>query len=424
VLLILGNEGGLKQRVLDVATRIGSVVPGVLAVVAMLWLVDFDLDRYLNSASEETLLPLFSQAGHSTPYGALSADHLIEFASEMLLVFLPTIIVLPFVTRAFLRSRSSLFLLSAAIPAWITTFMGFTVIGAFRDWDALAFPSLVTTVWAGLALVRCCDAARIRQVCCVVVAVAGVNTALWVTVNADPERSTRRYEEALRLSNLSSRARAFGWETIGRYYTDNRQLGRASLSYAYAMEIDPNHPRYPSSRGVVLMQVGDYEGAVANFRHSIALDDGRFEARLNLGLALLQLEDTEGAVDAIRRAWELRPELARIPFALGVAYYAGKDYEQAIVAYESAIRLQPDHVTAHLNLGQLYGLVGDDRKKRDSFEKVLEMQIDHPQRDEIQEWLMWWKSRNRDVPLDTPRLRSGQAQRPMVAPTRDESESR
>ena len=396
VFVILGAEGDLGRRVRNAIRGLGAVVPGVLIVSVMLWLADFDLATYLNRATGETLLPLFTEGDHSIPYGAISVAHLTEFVSEMLLVYLPTLIVLPFVTKTYVRSGASLFLLSAAIPAGIATFVGFTVIGAFRDWDALAFPALFTTVWAGLGLIQCCDRQRIRQVCCVVVAVAGVNTILWVTVNADPKRSTRRFEEALTYSHLSPRARAFGWETIGAYYMDTGEMGRASLSYEYAMESDPKHPRYPSLLGFILMQVGNYKGAAENFRRSITLDDTRYEAPLNLGLALVQLNDPEAAVEAIQRALELRPDFARISFALGVAYYAGKDYDQAITAYENAVRLQPRLVTAHLNLGQLYGLVGDNLKKRERFERVLALKPDHPQREEIREWLRW-RSRIEDV---------------------------
>jgi len=389
---ILGIEGGPKKWVSN-AFRLGAVMPGVLALGAVLWFVDFDFNTYLSRVSGETLLPLFASADHSIPYGAISVGHLTEFTNEMLLVFLPTMIALPFLQWTFVRSGPSVFLLSAALPAWVTTFLGFTVIGAFRDWDALAFPSVITTVWAVVGLVQCCNGGRIRHICCVVVAVAGVNTGLWVTVNADSERSTRRFEDSLRHSNLSTRARAYGWETLGGYYFDVNELDRASLSYGNAIENDPRHPRYPISLGIIQMQVGDYEGAAENFRKSTILDKNRYEASLNLGLALLQLNNPGAAVDAIGRAREIRPDVAGIPFALGMAYTDLKDYNQAIAAYEATITLQPDYVPAYLNLGHIHGIEGDNQKKRDRFEKVLALQPDHPAASSIRDWLDWYQRR-------------------------------
>jgi cytochrome c-type biogenesis protein CcmH/NrfG len=394
LLLILGGDGDLRRRTRNVLSRLGSVVPTVLAGASVLWFVGFDVDVYLTHAGAETLLPLFAPADHSIPYGALSTKHLVEFASEILLVFLPTLMALPFLTRSFVRSRVSLFLLSAAVPAWVTTFFGYTVIGAFRDWDALAFPALFTTIWAGLGILHSSDVARVRQICCVIVVVAGVNTLLWITVNADTHRSTRRFEDALEYSHLSTRARSYGWETLGGYYLEVNALGPASISYQNAIENDPRHPRYPTALGFILMQVGDYAGAARNFRRSTSLDPDRYEAWLNLGLALIQTKEGGAAVEAMRRAAEIRPDIARIPFALGVAYYALEDYKQAIIAYEQATALQSDYVSAYFNLAQLHGLVGDNHKKRDSFVRVLTLQPDHHAAPSIREWLVWYKGQS------------------------------
>lgn len=389
-IFLLAPHGSIRDRVQSLSSNALACLPGLLVFALLLWLTDFKFGVYESRASEETFLPLTGGTTHAIPYTAFSLAHLVELTNELLLVYLPILLLLPFVTRAWCKTEMTQFLLVAAVPALLTTFFGFTVIGAFRDWDALAFPALLFALWAGTGLVSTMNSARLRSVVVVVTATAGVHLVLWISVNADEVRATRRFEDNLEYSNLSPRARSFGWETIGAHYLEQSDLGKATLAYERAIEHAPNHPRYPSQLGFVLMQVGDYVGAAEQFRRAIRLDDQRFEPHLNLGMALLKLDEAAGAVNAIRKAWSLQPDRAQIPFALGVAYYALEDYEKAIGACLAVLRIDPDHVDAHMQLAQLYGLISDHARQRDHFERVLVLNPNHPQKDEIQAWLAWY----------------------------------
>jgi Tfp pilus assembly protein PilF len=389
MLLLLVLSGRQQGRL--VATVLTGGLAFMAVLTGLLWLVDFDLATHMRHTAKETLLPLLSDEDHSVPYGALSLDHLVEFANQILLVYTPTLVALPFVSRNFLRTRISVFLLAAALPGLASTFFGFTVIGAFRDWDALSFPAVFTTIWAALALSESVEWGRLRHLCCVAVTVCAVQSSLWISVNADTDRSTNRFEDGLRYSNLSPRATAFGWETIGAHYLDAGDLGRASLSYERAIESDPRHPRYPNLLGFILMQAGDYSGAADQFELAERLDPERYEAPMNLGLSMIKIGKASEAVDAILRARDLRPDLARIRFALGVAYYANGDYRKAIDAYQAVLRIEPNLVVAHLNLGQIYGQVDEPAAKQHHFERVLEMEPQHLQADEISSWLEWYR---------------------------------
>tara|TARA_A100001037_G_scaffold305675_1_gene346749 strand:+ start:473 stop:2395 length:1923 start_codon:yes stop_codon:yes gene_type:complete len=363
-------------------------LPGLALAAGALWLTGFRLDTYFSHTANETLLPLWSEGDHSIPYGALSVPHAVEFLNQCLLVYLPSLLVIPFASRSFVQSERSIFLLTAVVPAFVVTFFGFTVIGAFRDWDALAFPGLFTTFWAGLAMSNSED--RIRPAAIVVLTVAAVNTLLWVNVNANPERATQRFEDGLNLSALSPRARSFGWETLGAYYSKLGDMGQASRAYERASQSDPKHPRYPNLLGFAQMQRGAYADAVVSFRRATDLDPSRYDAHLNLGLSLLQIGDPAGALEAIGRARVLRPDLGRIHFALGVAQYGANNPRGAIEAYLRCLEIEPDNVTAHLNVSHLYGELTENDKKRIHLERVLTLAPHHPQRDEIGSWLAWY----------------------------------
>jgi Tfp pilus assembly protein PilF len=391
-LFVLAPSGSLQERATRCAKAFRQCLPGLVVFFLLMWATDFDPAEYQARAAGETFLPVSGPATHSVPYTVFSSSHLIEFLNEQLLVFLPVLLLLTFANRSFFATSTSQFLLAAGIPAWVTTFFGFTVIGAFRDWDALAFPALFLTLWSAMGVVRSYDGFRRRSIVLVVVATAAVHAVLWVSVNAVSHRATARFEHALEFSHLSDRARSFGWETVGVHYADSGDMENASRSYVNASHADPKHPRYPSLLGFTLMQMGDYEGAAHQFRLSISLDEERYATHLNLGMALLKLDEAEAAVNAIRKAWVLAPERSQIPFALGVAYYAQSEYRKSIGSYLAVLRMDPDHVSAHMNLAQLYGLVSDNSRKQQHFERVLSLDPSHPQRGEIEDWLGWYSN--------------------------------
>jgi len=390
--LLITPEGNLSTRARTAISNAWVLLPGAFLFVGLLQLAGFDLGDYRARASGETFLPMLGSTTHSIPYPALSVSHLIEFVNEQLLVFLPSLLLLPFVDRTFLRSRESLFLLSAAIPAWVVTFFGFTVIGAFRDWDALAFPALLTTLWAGIGVVRNSDRLRVQSVFRTAGMAAAIPLVLWLGINVDPVRATTRFEDALSHSRLSARARSFGWETLGAYFDSVSDREGAIRSYENAIVHDPRHPRYPNLLGYVLMQNGAFDSAADNFRAAITLDPERYQAHLNLGLSLVQLGRFDAAIAALQVAQDLRGDLAKIPFALGVAFYAKGAYESAADAYASAVELDPLLVDAQLNLGKLYGLMGRNTLQYRQLEIVLEIQPQHSEAVSLREWMVWFEA--------------------------------
>jgi Tfp pilus assembly protein PilF len=391
--LLMADSGDLPTRARQLVRNIWTVIPGVLLFLFLMWVSDFSLTEYRSHTAGEIFLPLLGSPTHSVPYSALSIDHLVAFLNQELLVFMPAICLIPFVEKRFFRSGESTFLLLAGGTACFATFFGFTLIGAFRDWDALSFPALFVVVWASFGLIKCYDKKQIRQISLVVAVTAGVHVVLWILINADSARAVSRFEDGLRHSQLSIRARAYGWETLGSYYASIQDSEQAVRSYREATRADPGNARYPNLLGVALMRAGDYGGALRHFERSVALDDNRYEAILNLGLCLVELRRFDESIEILKQARDICPDLSKISFALGIAYHGKKAYPESISAYERALEIDPSNVDSRLNLAELYGEIGDNRRKHDQLVIVLSINPHPAVSQSIRDWLAWYKAR-------------------------------
>jgi tetratricopeptide (TPR) repeat protein len=95
----------------------------------------------------------------------------------------------------------------------------------------------------------------------------------------------------------------------------------------------------------------DYEGAIAEFRKAVALDQKHAMAHFNLGNPLLHKGDLDGAIAEYRKAIALDPTIALAHYNLGSALYRQDKLDEAIACYRKAIELDPKDAMAHDGLG-------------------------------------------------------------------------
>lgn len=104
---------------------------------------------------------------------------------------------------------------------------------------------------------------------------------------------------------------------------DERYLARAEELYAQASAQDSTLARAWVGRGDVAMMQDEPQDAIRFFRRALRVQDGSFDAHVNLGLTLLEDEETiEEAAEEFRRALEIEPT---DPRALG--YFAWSQIE-------------------------------------------------------------------------------------------------
>jgi tetratricopeptide (TPR) repeat protein len=105
-----------------------------------------------------------------------------------------------------------------------------------------------------------------------------------------------------------------------------------------------------NSSGAKLVEQGQWDAAIAEFRKAIALDAKYFPPRLNLAYAYEKASRIEEAIDAYRGAIDAQPESFFAHNNLGVLYDKKGLYDSAIAEFKKAIELDPGNSMARKNL--------------------------------------------------------------------------
>ena len=88
---------------------------------------------------------------------------------------------------------------------------------------------------------------------------------------------------------------------------------------------------------------------------SVAAPQEGAVTHLDRGNALLDQGDLDGAIAEYREALRLKPDYANVHNNLGVALKGKGGLDGAIAEYREALRLKPDYADAHMNLGVAQG---------------------------------------------------------------------
>jgi len=140
-----------------------------------------------------------------------------------------------------------------------------------------------------------------------------------------------------------------------RGLTQARQ-GQSSLalsSLQEAVALDPGAALYHDSLGLLLLDFGRVDQAIAELNTSVELDPNRGDTLFHLGTALAEARRWEDAVAAYRKAI-LQPTLTVLDLAhqnLGLAFFNLKRYREAEDALRYALSLDPQLQAAYYNLG-------------------------------------------------------------------------
>ncbi len=325
-------------------------------VLILFTLIDFDLFVYLKTAKGSHLLPLFTDPGFMHPYRFISPSHLLDLFNHYLLVAPSALMVLCLLKRG----ESSpdpvrTFLLAAALFPILFTLLANPGIGAFRDWDAFAYPALPLTLWAVLALIgRVRERIRLMHIGFLICVASALHSLLWIGLNASPTSAEARFADLLGRCRLSAQARSYGWETLGDYYRSQNQNKQAAGAYQQALAASPKNPRHWSAIGMMYHKSGQIETAIQYYQKAIALKPDLAKAYSNMGNAYSDLGQHETALQHYRKVIALNPNFADVYYNMGNTYYDLGRIETAIEHFQKALSFNPDHAKAHYNIGALY----------------------------------------------------------------------
>ncbi|HUV13993.1 MAG TPA: tetratricopeptide repeat protein, partial [Acidobacteriota bacterium] len=123
-----------------------------------------------------------------------------------------------------------------------------------------------------------------------------------------------------------------------------------------------------------LMNEGQYEAVIPEWRKALKLSPDEPLAHNNLGFALAETGKFEEAVGHYRRALELDPLYPEAHNNLGEALARRADYDEAIVQFKKALDVDPTQADARSNLGATLAQQGKIDEAIPHLEKAVEYQ--------------------------------------------------
>jgi tetratricopeptide (TPR) repeat protein len=151
--------------------------------------------------------------------------------------------------------------------------------------------------------------------------------------------------------------------------TFNRDLGAILLANGaadealrflrIAAETDPTDPATRFQMANAQAHIGDFAGAIENYRHCISKQPTSHEAFNNLSFALRRNGEVPDAVAAAQKSLTLFPEFRDALNNLGLALCDARQYPEAIENFRAAIKISPDNSEITNNLGVAVHASGD-----------------------------------------------------------------
>jgi hypothetical protein len=277
-------------------------------------------------------------------YAAFSLPHLLDVVNELLLLLPAGLIfyVLGAVSEADpddangTRGLWAAFAWCLLVPCCLFLLLFRPDLGMARDWDLFAFTGLGFAVPAVLGLRRFLRSGRLaRHYARVVVPALTVSLVLtfaWITVNADAERSVRRFTSILEYDKTGQ---AYAYETLAKQYEvrgdRDGQLG--ALQSAYNVS---RNPRYK----VKIAEIrGDESLVVEGLREMLDRDPANDAARGRLLHLLMMRGDTDGVIDVAATGMRQSPQNSYYPYCMGRALIAQGKLREGVAYFERCQQL-------------------------------------------------------------------------------------
>ncbi len=134
---------------------------------------------------------------------------------------------------------------------------------------------------------------------------------------------------------------------------------RALAEFERVSQMFPRMAGVHGSKGLIEMQVGDYQAAVASFTAAIHVEGASAPLLNNQAVALIRLNRYEQAIEMLERATLADPEYTPAAYNLAVAHARVGNSEQALARFRAYLRRAPNDLDGTLAFSALLIDAGD-----------------------------------------------------------------
>jgi tetratricopeptide (TPR) repeat protein len=168
-----------------------------------------------------------------------------------------------------------------------------------------------------------------------------------------------------------------GYNNLGLALIQKGQTDEAIVEYKKALEIDPNYDAAHNNLGNALLRKGQIDEAIIHYQKALEINPNHAKAQNNLGNAFLQKGQIDEAIIHYQKALEINPDFAKVHYNLGDALLQKGRLDEAIAQFQKALEINPNIAETHNNLGIALAQKGQLDEAIAHFQEALRLKPDY-----------------------------------------------
>ncbi len=150
---------------------------------------------------------------------------------------------------------------------------------------------------------------------------------------------------------------ATGYNNLGAALLNSGDIEQSIEQFRKAIELVPTYAKSYYNLGIACLNMGSYDEAIDNLSYSIRYDPKSYESYIALGTVYQNLGKHLEAIEEFKIALTLNED-AKLHHALGISLQNINQFDDALQEFKRAIAINPDLGEAHNALGIEYGRKG------------------------------------------------------------------